>query len=1292
MSASSSDWKLGVDVGGTFTDAVLYNDGTGAILRAKARRNAVNDPRQKIKAKACSMQYLKSCTTIATNAILEGKGATVALLVTEGYKDILQVRRSHVPGGLAGWIVWPKPTPLAPLELTIEVPGRISSKGEVVRPLELDELRKRLQKLKELPTPPQSICVSLINSFTNPVHEQEVASFLRSEFPDIPLSLSHQVLPEMMEYERTVTTVANAYIKPIVGRYLESLQEKLGTTELRVLRSDGGLAGVEIAREHCANLLYSGPAGGVAGVVSHIAKQSSYKNLLTFDMGGTSTDVCLVENGVPELRRESTIGDLTIRAPSIDVRTVGAGGGSIATVAEVTGALRVGPESAGPICYSKGGKAPTVTDALAVLGYLPPALLGGTFALDIPAAREVIENQIAKPTGLTIHAAAEGIIKIAVEKMYGSLRGVSVERGKDPRDFHLVAFGGAGPSVVCHLAKLCGTSYPAIVPPSPGVLCAFGDAHTALRHEVSSTIIQPLDDSSTRDLLETATGLQLQASDVLKKQGVKSVSEQWQVELRYRGQATSLPIPFAAEDLNDGCKVIKERYCHISPVHSDDHWVEVDRSVRFEALHRKMFTFSLDLDVEVVVIRAVAVEVMTNFATAKLPIGSGSPSPEATKQRTEIFFSGHTYADVPVYDRSLLQGGDKLPGPCIITENDSNTLITPTHRAEIDEIGNILVWPQVDESEATSELAAADPIVVQLVEAMSPAMREQLDYFPMLAAGEGPHSGKMVCGQFGSFIPGFLSSWDETIEEGDVFVTNDPYSVSNSISHLNDFLVINPVHYEGKIVGWAANLGHFTDIGSAVPGSMPNCATSIFEDGVQIPLCKLYSRGIPNKGVFKIVERNSRRPDFARNDLHALVAATRIASKRILELIERFGLDRYEEALDVLLTRNRAAIGKLIKTTIPDEPIYFEDYIDDDGHGIGPWKVACKMEKQTNAEGAATVLFDFDGTDPQSDRSINLALSHEMLKMFIVFYLLTVFDPVTVVNDGSFDLIDIRIPEGTILNPIRPAALSCRTHLLGRLFDIIGALFGQRQPEFLSAAGFSDSPHFFYSGWTKEGEWFQLYQIGFGGIPARPHGDGPDGHSLWPSMTAVPNEFLEGYLPLRIDRYETVPDSGGEGLYRGGNAIRIGEYIRLAFIRPEIIVSVLGGGCGRRSRKILIRASVDGAEPIRQLLRSKEDFVQVATGDTLQWETWGGGGWGNPLVRNPEIVALEVRRGLVKDTSRYGVVLSPSGQVDVEATTKLRTSMASAQAAKSNELFNRGGSLREVMGKCLEETGFPPPR
>ncbi|KAG7092203.1 hypothetical protein E1B28_008571 [Marasmius oreades] len=643
------------------------------------------------------VSFINHGTTVATNAILEGKGATVALLVTEGYKDILQVRRSHIPGGLAGWIVWPKPTPLAPLELTIEVPGRISSSGDVIRPLDIEELRSRLRKLKELSTPPQSICVSLINSFSNPVHEQEVASLLKSELPGIPLSLSHQVHPEMMEYERTVTTVTNAYIKPVVVGYLENLQQQLGDTELRVLRSDGGLAGLYVAREHCANLLYSGPAGGVAGV-----------NLLTFDMGGTSTDVCLVENGVPELRRESITGDLTIRVPSIDVRTVGAGGGSIATIAEITGALRVGPESAGanpgPVCYSKGGKSPTVTDALAVLGYLPSALLGGTFSLDISSARDAIENDIAKPTGLTLHAAAEGIIKIAVEKMYGSLRSVSVEKGKDPRDFHLVAFGGAGPLVVCQLSDLCGTSYPAIVPPSPGVLCAFGDAHTTLRHEVSRSVLQKLVDMPVKDLIEMASHLESQASDILLRQGVKSISHQWEADLRYKGQATSLPIPFTAKDLNSGCSILNER---------------------FDSLHRKMFTFSLNLDIEIVNLRAVAEEIAGSTATAKLSAGSGTPSSEAVLDTTEIFYSGQKFSNVPIYERYMLRAGNQLPGPCIITEVDSNTLITPTHRAEIDEIGNVLIWAHNDWSSPSEK--TADPIIVQLVEGSLQNARMEMD-------------------------------------------------------------------------------------------------------------------------------------------------------------------------------------------------------------------------------------------------------------------------------------------------------------------------------------------------------------------------------------------------------------------------------------------------------------------------------------------------------------------------------------------------------------------------------------
>ncbi|KAF9021681.1 hypothetical protein BDZ89DRAFT_1071218 [Hymenopellis radicata] len=1263
-----SPWKLGVDVGGTFTDAVLYNDTTGDTFRAKVLStpedqsvgvlNAIEQIMNQVPDKdAIDIAVLNHGTTVATNAVLEGKGARVALLVTEGYKDILQVRRSHVPGGLAGWIVWPKPVPLAPLEMTIEVSGRISSSGEIVRPFDEAALRASLSRLKQLSDPPQSITISLINSFANPCHERQVADVVKSEWPGLPLSLSSEILPEIMEYERTVTTVANAYVKPVIGTYLQTLQEKLGKTELRVLRSDGGLAGVKVAVDHCASLLYSGPAGGVAGVVSQVCNNTEYKNILTFDIGGTSTDVCLVQDGIPDIRRESTIGDLSIRAPSIDVRTVGAGGGSIATVAEITGALRVGPESAGaipgPVCYANGGKLPTVTDALA-------------------SAKTAVQTEVADILGLTVHDAAEGILSIVIEKMYGSLRSVSIEKGKDPRDFHLTAFGGAGGLFACELTKLCGTSYPTIIPPSPGVLCAFGDASTAMRHETSVTVLRRLSELSTDEILSMCSNLQTQVS-----------AGKWEADLRFHGQATSLPVSFTFEDLSTkGPDVLRQRFLDI---------------------HKQLFTFCLDLDVEILNIRAIAEEIIRHAALPAKAVRTINIK-EAITSRTAIYYGGQTWSDVPIYERASLFAGDQLPGPCIVTEIDSNTLITPFHYASVDHVGNILIWKKAGtiakEITASSEVSV-DAIVVQLVEAslqtMSPAMREQLDYFPMIAAGEGPNSGKMVCGQFGSFIPGFLSIWDESIVEGDVFLTNDPYSVSNAVSHLNDFLVITPIFYQGKLVSWAANLGHFTDIGSVVPGSMPNCATSIFEDGLQIPICKLYSAGVPNTAVFKIVERNSRKPDFARSDLQALVAATRIASRRVIEMCERFGRASYEAALDRLLARNKSAVGKLIHSTIPNEPIYFEDYIDDDGFGLGPWKVACTMTKIIDEKEGEVVLFDFEGTDPQSDRSINFALSHDMMKMFVVFYLLTVFDPSTVVNDGSYDLIKVSIPEGTILNPIRPAALSCRTHLLGRIFDVIGALFGQRQPEFLSAAGFSDSPHFFYSGWTKEGEWFQLYQIGFGGIPARPHGDGPDGHSLWPSMRSVPNEFLESYLPLRVDRYETVPDSGGEGLYRGGNAMRI-DY---TFLEPGNISvhddrwltkpwGVHGGGVGGRSKKTLVRYSEDPVDPPRKVIGSKEDFVAVFPGDVLEWVTWGGA-LGNPLEREPQLVAKEVRQGLIRNTSRYGVVLDAKGDVDVEATIELRQQMLPKQQLLSQNLFNRGGTLKEIFAACEEETGLPAP-
>lgn len=378
--------------------------------------------------------YVHHGTTVATNAMLEGKGARTGLVVTEGHKDILALRRSHIPGGLGAWINYRAPEPIVPLERTVVCPERISTSGEIVRPLNEEVFLKNLADLKRQRV--ESISVSLLNSFSNDVHERWVCQILTAEFgPDVEIVRSSEVLPLPGEYERTETTTTNAVVKPIVKRYLRNLQSLLAedTETLRILKSDGDLTSVELAGELPVNILMSGPAGGVKAVSHVVARNTSYKNLLTLDMGGTSTDCALIPESVPSIRRETTVGGLTVMAPSIDVRSVGAGGGSIAFYNELTKSLRVGPESAGaspgPAAYGKGGEAPTVTDASLVLGYLPSRLLGGDLELDLTAAARAVDT-IAKPMGLSTLEAAEGIINLVNENMYGALHNVSVEQGR----------------------------------------------------------------------------------------------------------------------------------------------------------------------------------------------------------------------------------------------------------------------------------------------------------------------------------------------------------------------------------------------------------------------------------------------------------------------------------------------------------------------------------------------------------------------------------------------------------------------------------------------------------------------------------------------------------------------------------------------------------------------------------------------------------------------------------------------------------------------------------------------
>lgn len=922
------------------------------------------------------------------------------------------------------------------------------------------------------------------------------------------------------------------------------------------------------------------------------------------------------------------------------------------------------------------------------------------------AAVSAVES-IASQMKLPVAQTAEDIIKIINETMYGALRLVSVEQGYDPREFALVAFGGAGPLHANAVGKLLG-AWPVIIPQSPGTLCAKGDVTTKLRHEQSATFIRLVTETTSGEIQGQYAKLEQLCHETLYKSSSESWPVTWnatyQADLRYKGQELKITIDLNADELALDTKA----------------WHAVLRQ-KFDQQHEKLFTYSLPgFELELMRLGVVLEDASPSVEMRHLDKASSSEPPaKAIIGKQNIIVEGKE-RQATLWDRQKIsKDGIRIVGPCIVTEMDSNTLILPDYYGEIDSTGNILIRPleqtsagSVQHTEVSAiELVRSTPLIPTLISAalssirgemdkmmlrcsMSPAIREQQDEFNVITNSQG----KMLVGQFGSFITQFLEVWHGTIEDGDVFVTNDTYQVKGAISHLNDLIVLLPIFYEGRLLGWASQFGHLTDVGGMVPGSMSINSTSVFEDGVQIPCIKLYSKGVMNADLVDLLCRNSRQSAWYRSDLTAIVASCTMAATRVRELTARFGCEVYLAACDELLHRNRAGFAKIIERQFDDKESTFTDFTDDDGHGVGPWALTCAMQKVDGHR----LKFDWSGTSPQSTHSINFYLSETMFKMFIGYYLIAAAAPGTVINDGFHDLIDVHIPDGSVLKPVRPAPISCRTHLLGRTLDIVQALIGQKNDAYQAAAGFSDSPHFFYSGFKPDGEWYQLYQIGFGGVPARQAGDGPDCHCLFPAIKSIPTESIELNYPLRIEANESVADSGGPGFYRGGNAQRT-LYRFLA--RGEFSVhddrwftkpwGLKGGKPGQRSRKTLYRYSKSATGPPVEILPSKCDHIRVDPGDLLEWVTWGGGGLGDPLTRPAEKVALEVQRKLVTvDGARsgYGVALNSELGVEPDETENLRTGMRIArEQLQDMPLYDRGGGIEDLRASSLAETGLSAP-
>ena len=681
-------YRLGVDVGGTFTDLMLVRDEDGASFRVKTPSTPA-DPSQGVLVGARrildesgtapgDITSIMHGTTVATNAVLESKGARVGLITTEGFGQILHLARSQTPGPLAGWIIMIKPDPPAALEDTREAAERMSAMGEVVTPIDPDQIKQIVTELVE--SGAETLTVSLINSYANPAHEREIRRIIHDSYPGFPVTLSSDVLPEFREYERTLTACMNSYVRPKVAGYLSNLARSLKdenvTCEVNILRSDAGLMTSEVTQEKPVYAILSGPSGGVAGALE-VAKRAGYQDILTFDMGGTSTDVARCQHGQPGLARETELGHFRVKVPSVNVHSVGAGGGSIAHVPELTRALRVGPQSAGadpgPACYGKGGTEPAVTDANVVVGHLPPRLLGGEMVLDDEAAKTAVKT-IGDALGLDVHQAAAGILDIVNENMAGALRLVSVQRGYDPRDFALVAFGGAGPMHANAVAKLMG-SFPVIVPPAPGVLCAEGDLVADFREEFSRTFIRTVDSVETDEVVGILEELGTEATGWLEREGVPDARRAitYNVDVRYYRQGYEIPVEVELDEFaGNGTGLLVKR---------------------FNALHEQFYGFQMEgTACEIVNLRAVGVGKVPEPRVQPVGELADADASTAVVDEHKVYFEGD-WMPTKIYDRGKLQPGNRVSGPAVITEFDSTTVVLAGYTAEVDRFSNILINP-----------------------------------------------------------------------------------------------------------------------------------------------------------------------------------------------------------------------------------------------------------------------------------------------------------------------------------------------------------------------------------------------------------------------------------------------------------------------------------------------------------------------------------------------------------------------------------------------------------------------
>ena len=1280
-------WRIGVDVGGTFTDLVLA-DATGATWVAKVP-SVPADPSRGVVAAVEQLagdlgvsvrDLLASCvlfvhgSTVATNTLLEGKGAKVGLIATEGFRDTLEIRRGLREDQFNHRE--PYAPVLVPRYLRKSVPGRIDAAGTEIAPLDLDGLDAIAADFEDEGV--DAVAVTLLNSFLDDVHERAVADALERTWTGDWTTTSAAVSPRMGEYERTSTAVVNATLLPRISSYLRALDEQLTDVGLPrpilLLQSNGGAASVGQLTERPVNLLLSGPAAAVGAlnlyrdaVDRETADDALAGNLISMEIGGTSCDVLLMSGGAVATRDDIMVAGYHVSTPAIDIHTVGAGGGTLAGVDEA-GLLYVGPEGAGadpgPACYGRGGQRPTVTDAQLVLGRLRPGRsAGGTLDLDLEAARDAIRAEVAEPLGLSIEEAAAGIVDLVEQHVLHAVEHISIERGHSPRRFTLVAAGGAGPMHGAAVARGLGC-HRVYVPRDAGALCAVGMLHADIRQDFVRFLTGSIDEIATADVDAGFASLNAQAIDLLGREGFDpaDIALHHELELHHPGQLWTIRV------------AVPEGRMDPSAVRAA---FEVEYPRLYGHIQRggTILVASLRLTA-----RGSTGEVLVSGGAAT----AGQPVPAETRR---VWHGRHGWQPTPVYDGAGLRPGHRIDGPALVEEATATVLAGPDDELTVDEDGNffIQVGAEANAGRGTAS-PGLDPVVLALMQnrldqitrhmgwvmtrtARSTIFSQSHDFSCFITTPDGTLVANadgipIHTGGGGFAVRALLGRFGTRLAPGDVFVLSDPYVAGGN--HLPDWVIARPIFVTGDgddgapvLAGFCCNRAHQSDIGGGLAGTYNPEATEIWHEGIRLPVLKLVDAGELRDDVWELLLINSRTPELLDGDLRAMLGSTQIGAERVTGLTGELGVAPYLRYLDGVLDhadrRMRAAVAGL-----PDGVYAGEDHCDNDC--FERVDVAIRVTLTVRGE---ELVADFTGSDPQIAGFKNSSLANTYSSVYLA--LASFFDTSIPRNEGTYRCLTVVAPEGTIVNARPPAPMTMNTVFVAH--EIVHAVWralAEADPE-RACAGWSKTMHNHVTARNADGAAWVMYQwhaMGTPGATAERDGFAQMGHLITLGGLDLPNlEFYEQMYPVRYMRHEQRLDNGGAGARRGGTGMRYEADVLVPAtwsFRAEGLdtasgYGVRGGATGGVGHKWVVPLAEDADE---QAFVPPKYGVRRLGPTRVIVDTPGGGGWGDPFARPPELVLRDVRDEVVSIEAAardYGVVIGADGRsVDAGATATLR--------------------------------------